>query len=667
MRRLVFIILSAYAWMIAYAANTLSLSAISGHPGETLTVSVSLSNSEAVTAMQASVPLGANLHYVEGSAALNPTRSDGHSLVASAVQDTLHIAIYSLTMTPLKGNNGELLTFKVVLGNEPATYTLTAKAVMSDSDGKPADITISEGALTLLSPKIQVVTGTLDYGHIPIRDTYTQTLQVKNTGNEALHINDVLFSAEEFSVTQKNYTIEAGQMQTIDVSFAPLLHGAISEQVRLRSDAINDPDVYGANECQLIADPFSVNELRMQPASGISDEAVTISARMNNMESIVGAQFSLKLPKALEFVEGSASPLERAKGHSVLSTLSGDTLTLLLYHTQNEAVSGDDGDLLSFRVRLNGISGNYALQPIQTLLVNDKQQNMVSAVYPANVSIKSPKISADATMNFGYVPMGETQEASINVQNKGQVPLTIERVAFLSEGLKILTSLPMQIPVNGAEYIDVELTPQQEGEYATTMQVYSNDPACLMYSVAVTADIYEPNYLQFIGYTKGTKYYLCVNLTNYSDITGLQFDIEGLTPWTSCGLASRAVNHQLAIQPIDENHHRIVIYSLDNTLLTDHEGIVLKWVWDASLIEAINGKTIKMGNAVLVHPSKGTRDVEEAMPIKINYVPNEEPEEPTNIDLVQTSAPSVQKVMIDGQIYILRGDKLYTLTGQEVK
>jgi hypothetical protein len=106
---------------------------------------------------------------------------------------------------------------------------------------------------------------------------------------------------------------------------------------------------------------------------------------------------------------------------------------------------------------------------------------------------------------------------------------------------------------------------------------------------------------------------------------------------------------------------------LDNTLLTDHEGIVLKWVWDASLIEAINGKTIKMGNAVLVHPSKGTRDVEEAMPIKINYVPNEEPEEPTNIDLVQTSAPSVQKVMIDGQIYILRGDKLYTLTGQEVK
>ena len=40
--------------------------------------------------------------------------------------------------------------------------------------------------------------------------------------------------------------------------------------------------------------------------------------------------------------------------------------------------------------------------------------------------------------------------------------------------------------------------------------------------------------------------------------------------------------------------------------------------------------------------------------------------DPTDVDNISTSKPA-RKVMIDGQIFILRGDKTYTVTGQEVK
>jgi len=666
MQRLLIFILNALP-LLASATNTLSLSASSGHPGETMTVSVSLANDDAVTALQAAIPLGEHLQYVANSALLNSTRANGHSLVASATDDTLRIAVFSLTQAALNGDEGELFTFQVKLGNEPAMYPLKAETVMTGTSGQKVESNTANGSLTLLSPKIEVVTKSLDYGHIPIRATYTRTLQVRNTGNEPLHISNILFSASEFSVSETGYTIAAGQTQNIVITFAPTVHGAISETVRLRSDAINDPDVYGANIAALIADPFSVNELRVQPASGISDDTVMIRVRMNNMESIVGAQVSFKMPKQLVFISGSAEPLARAEGCSVLSTMSNDTLTLLLYSPTNTPVADEDGDLLSFRVRLDGTSGSYTLRPINTMLVNAAQANMVSAVYQSYVSIQSPTISGNSSLDFGHIRIDQPHTATYSVRNNGQVPLTVERVTFLSEGLRVVTPLPIEIARYTTQNIEVEILPAKEGAFATTMQVYSNDPTARMKSVSLTADVYEPNSLSFREETKGTEYHLYVDLDNYSEIAGVQFDVTGLTPWTSYALTSRANGHQIVVQPIDENTYRVILFAFSNTTLSGHEGAVVEWIWDAKSANAMNGQLIQMENVVLVHPSKGNREAESADPITASYTPSD----PTSIDTTPfpsgNSSEEASKILRDGKILILRGDKIYTLTGQEVR
>ena len=667
MKRLFIIILCALP-LLASATNTLSLSASSGHPGETLTVSVSLANDDGVTALQAAIPLGEHLQYVANSALLNSTRSNGHSMVASASDDTLRVAVFSLTQAALNGNEGELFTFQVKLGIEPATYPLKAETVMTGTNGQALESNIANGSLTLLSPKIEVVTKSLDYGHIPIRANYTQTLQVRNVGNEPLHISNVIFSASEFSVAETAYTIPAGQTQNIVITFAPTVHGAISETVRLRSDAINDPDVYGANIAALIADPFSVNELRVQPASGISDDTVMVRVRMNNMESIVGAQVSFKMPKQLVFIPGSAAPLSRAEGCSVLSTMSNDTLTLLLYSPTNTPVAEEDGDLLSFRVRLDGASGSYQLAPKNTMLINASHQNMVSAVYNAYVSIQSPAISGNSSLDFGHIRIDQPHTETYSIRNNGQVPLTVERVTFLSEGLQVLTPLPIEIACNTSQNIIVEITPTKEGAFATTMQVYSNDPTARMKSVNLSADIYEPNSLSFRGFTVGTNYHLCIDLTNYSEVAGIQFDIEGLKPWTIQRLA-RTNGHQVVVQSIDENTYRVILFAMNNAVLSGHEGAIIEWIWDSTLFSEINGAIFRMENVVLVHPSKGNREAESVEPFTAEYIPNDEEEDifTAIYQIGQEPILNSQKFLLNGQIYILRGDKTYTLQGQEVR
>ena len=55
----------------------------------------------------------------------------------------------------------------------------------------------------------------------------------------------------------------------------------------------------------IMADPYSVNELRPLTVTGQTDSVVTIELRMNNMDSIVALQTSIKMSAALTYIPGS--------------------------------------------------------------------------------------------------------------------------------------------------------------------------------------------------------------------------------------------------------------------------------------------------------------------------------------------------------------------------
>ena len=79
----------------------------------------------------------------------------------------------------------------------------------------------------------------------------------------------------------------------------------------------------------------------------------------------------------------------------------------------------------------------------------------------------------------------------------------------------------------------------------------------------------------------------------------------------------------------------------------------------------MNGHLIQMENVVLVHPSKGNREAESADPFTASYTPSD----PTSINNTPfpsgNSSEEASKILRDGKILILRGEKTYTLQGQE--
>ena len=599
MKRLLIYLLTILSSSIL-AANTISLSSVSGTPQTEVEVVVSLDNSEAISALEITIPLGEHLQYVNGSAVLASTRSNGHQLSAAQVGQDMRIYIYSLSLNAIPGNTGELLTFRLLLGNEPADYALTPTVVLSNAQGTSIAGSTQTGTVAIQAPKLQIVNSQIDYGHIPIRATYTKNLQLKNVGNLPLTIENITPTNPLFVPKQTTLIIEAGQTTSVAIEYAPTERGAVSAEAIVKSNAIN-----GEQVATIMADPFSVNELHVGSASGIADSIVTISLTMNNMEPIVAMQCAFKLPKQLEYVANSlAVNATRSNGHQALSTLRGDTLFLAIFSMTNQPLHANDGEVATFQLRLNGSSGTYYLKPIDVVLSNITEENMVSATSQGSVRINAPSISSNASLSFGNVSITEVATAIYSIRNNGSAPLVIERATFLAEGYSIVEELPITIANYQTTTITVAYQPTEEGNFSTTMNLYTNDPNNRLKTVALSGHVYEPNTLTLNGQSNqdGT-YTLSVALDNYTDIVAVQYDLHWRSDMTTSQSAfvpsARMQNHNAVVTPLDEDSYRIIIYSMSNAIIAGHNGELHQLVFTPQGDVDYCGDIITIDNIIL--------------------------------------------------------------------
>ena len=636
MRKLFLICTMLYS-TLAIATNMLSLSSVSGTPQTEVEVVVSLDNSDAISALELTIPLGEHLQYVNGSAVLATERSNGHMITAAQVAQDLRIYVFSFANTPINGNTGELLRFNLKLGNEPADYALTPTIVLSNAQGTSIAGSTQIGTVTIQAPKLQIVNPQIDYGHIPIRATYTKNLQLKNVGNLPLTIENITTTAPLFVPKQTTLTIAAGQTTSVVIEYTPTERGAVNTEAIVKSNAIN-----GEQVATIMADPFSVNELHVGSTSGIADSIVTISLTMNNMEPIVAMQCAFKLPKQLEYVANSlAVNATRSNGHQALSTLRGDTLFLAIFSMTNQPLHANDGEVATFQFRLNGSSGTYYLKPIDVVLSNITEENMVSATSQGSVRINAPSISSNASLSFGNIPITEVAHATYSVRNNGSAPLVLERATFLAEGYSIVEELPITIANSKTTTITVAYQPTEEGDFSTTMNLYTNDPNNRLKTVTLSGQVYEPNTLILKGQNnqEGT-YTLSVALDNYTDIVAVQYDLHWRSDMTTSQSAfvpsARMQNHNAVVTPLDEDSYRIIIYSMSNATIAGHNGELHQLVFtpqgdvdycgdiiiiDNIILSDVNSVD-KASSSTMSYPAATSQYVEEFITACDQYVSN---------------------------------------------
>ncbi len=527
------------AVMGVHAVNTLTLSSANGAPGEEVTISVTLENTDEPSAIQLSIPLDETLTYVEGSA-MSGAHSSSHTVMGGVKNNVLTLMIYSLSLAPVESGSGEVASFKLKLGNQPKNIALNiSECVLTKADKTTVEANVQGGTVTILCPKASFQSMTLDYGRVPINDVYSKTLNVSNIGNETLTITGLAFSDNAFTTTQQlPLDIAPGASRNIQINFSPTERSAVNTQLFVVCNSISK-----LNTITLKAQPYAVNELHVVETGGVSDEEVTVELTMNNMDPITGFQFEFNLPNVFKYVDNSFTLSNRKNDHSLTTTCNSSVLRAVCFSPSNSPFEGNDGVVASFKVRLNGQNGTTlkASKAILTAVIDGRIMDVASGNYGAYISINSPRIYVVSSINMGRVSVTEECKYQLNIRNQGGAPLTISRIIFDNDALSIDKECPFVIPANSSDYVTVEYSCLEESEFSSQMQIYSNDPNNRLKTVTVKGSRFAPNYLSFEANDVliAEDQSVDVILDNYDAISGIQFDVS--VPVKGSGSKARPV------------------------------------------------------------------------------------------------------------------------------
>jgi hypothetical protein len=155
-----------------------------------------------------------------------------------------------------------------------------------------------------------------------------------------------------------------------------------------------------------------------------------------------------------------------------------------------------------------------------------------------------------------------------------------------------------------------------EGDFETTMQIYSNDPEQRVWNVKVTGNRFAPNFLTFEAadiYT-GDPLTVDVALNNYDGINGIQFDVEYpnsyFVPTDELETTARAAGFSVAQRAISANTTRYFFYSLSDATIASGEGKILTFKFTQKEntpagLYTLNISNVKLGTPDMVDKYAG--------------------------------------------------------------
>lgn len=562
-----------------------SLSDAAGQPGDDVTVNVSVQHASQMSALQMALQLDEHLTYVEGSATLNTALTNGHTLSAGMKDGQLQLVLYDLGLHALKESNEALFSFKLKLDKQPGIRLLQPTALKAvDAEGNELSaVTATPGHVTTLCAQATYGSITVDFGHVPLQNRYSQPLAVTNSGTTDLTITNLLFSATTFSSNVAlPLTIAPGSSVNIPLQFTPQKRGAQQAKVRVVSNSTGV-----RNDITLTADPYAVNELHV--ADGLEGEAgneIEVPLKVNNMDALCGFQFEFDLPEQVSYVEGSFRLSDRSQGHQLSATCTKGHLIALAYSPTNACFKDNDGVIATFKVKLIGPYGCnlQATKALLTALIDDNAVNVTSANYGSYITIRAPSISVDwGDIDMGRMPVTQKSQTSLTLHNYGNATLRIERLQ-LRDGLPIELSAdaPFEVAPWQSKTITLTYETLAKGDFSDVLQIYSNDPSNRLVERTVRGSRYEPNSvaLQALPST-ANEATLALSLDNYNEVSGIQFDMKVPTGFSFDAVddllpqdrfLTFSVNCQALSQP---NLYRVFIYNLTDEMVARGIGDVL--------------------------------------------------------------------------------------------
>ncbi len=486
MKKLLLLLLIPFLGMTTTlkADNVLSIGDYQGDPGDVITVSVSLANDENnIAGFQFDVPMN-GFSFVNGSAVKSSRLPAQFILLAQIVANgNLRVLAYSMPGTNIPGNDGEIMTFQITLGDTEGVFPIELEQmVLSDIQGHTLDVSGINGSVIIGNPTvtydITLSANPADGGSVNGAGTYEEGTSVTVTATPAEGYSFVNWTEDGTAVSaDAAYTFTISGNRTLVANFNVVIP--------------------------------TVNILSIGDYSAISGAETTISVNLNNSDDVVAFQLDIPLDASLSYVSGSAALTSRATANHFMTAqvVSNNTLRFIVYSMPSTPFIGENGAIVTFDIT-GSVAGTYALDMTNAILSDAQGQSLSIEIVNGSIEILP---LPTYTINAGVYPEGAGTVTGAGEYEEGETA-TLTATAI-------------------GEYYFVNWT---EGETEVSTDA--------TYSFVVTEDrnlvanftASSMNILSIGDYTgaEGEILTIDINLANEDVVSGFQFDIpinEGFT------------------------------------------------------------------------------------------------------------------------------------------
>ena len=426
---LVLLILLSFSGILT-AQNILSVADAQVSTGEDVTISIQLSNQEAVVAFQMDVPIPEAFSYVGGSAVINLQRSSSHQLSAILLpQNVLRIVCFSNDNSTFTGNSGEVISFVLTAGNTPGNYVLPIENAVVSNQNAVNVLNGTVNANLLLTGPALFANRNLDFGFVALETSIAKPLNLFNLGQNHLIIESTSFSNSNFS-TNAVFPITIGpySQHTITIEFLASEAGEVDATMSIFSNNPSEnPYVVELSANVFSPNYITVNDLTSQPAG-----TAFLEISIENFDAFTAFQFDLQLPENVSYIPASAllNPLRVLDHNLVVTDLGNNLLRVLAYSLSQSPFNGNDGVMLSVGIELN-LTSPYSPLPVllsNGILANSQAQNILWGMNNGFISVTEFTINASAGENglispsgFVGVYYGTNQEFTIIPDNRYKI------------------------------------------------------------------------------------------------------------------------------------------------------------------------------------------------------------------------------------------------------
>lgn len=298
-----------------------------------------------------------------------------------------------------------------------------------------------EAGIGQLHPELELSAARLDFGVVPVSATHRVSLEIRNSGNLTLELDDLIVP-EPFGLVGIPKSLAPAERVTLEVYFRPTTIGAQAANLEGRS---NDPK---RPRLELpVAGEGAVGLLDVRPGE-ISLEAMPIGTvgegrflLSNRGPVAIQAQLTtvgFDRPEHLRLT--GLSQFDQAQPMTIEA---GAQVPLILTYTPT--AEGEDHGLIVLETCGPGCGLEVQVK---------------ASAHNASLRLDP------AALDFGDVPIGSRTHQMITVRNEGGQPVELRAVEARGEGLTAATTtpLPNSLAPGGVAFISVDYQPSSAAE-----------------------------------------------------------------------------------------------------------------------------------------------------------------------------------------------------------